>query len=176
VHEIKHDGFRVRVNKRGDRVRLFTRRGYDWSERYPQIVEAAKRLNGWFVIDGEAVVADEYGIANFERLHSRQHDKSATGVRSARAQWRGPSPTTSLRAQVKVSEIAASLTPLRNRPERTPCLRRTVVQGRSSRALGFEGVVSKRRDSRYGLRPQQDLGEGQEPEGPWLLRFWDRKS
>jgi ATP-dependent DNA ligase len=57
VHEIKHDGYRLIVRRSGDRVWLFTRRGYDWSDRYPRIVEAAKRLKGSFVIDGETVVS-----------------------------------------------------------------------------------------------------------------------
>jgi hypothetical protein len=39
---IKHDGYRLQVRREGDTVRLFTRRGYDWSKRYPAI--AARRL------------------------------------------------------------------------------------------------------------------------------------
>jgi hypothetical protein len=35
VHEIKHDGYRLIVRRDGEAVRLFTRRGYDWTERYP---------------------------------------------------------------------------------------------------------------------------------------------
>jgi len=35
VHEIKHDGYRLMVWRDGGRVRLFTRRDFDWSERYP---------------------------------------------------------------------------------------------------------------------------------------------
>jgi bifunctional non-homologous end joining protein LigD len=57
LHEIKHDGYRLIVQRVGKRVRLFTRNGYDWSERYPLIVEAAQRnRNSSFVIDGEAVL------------------------------------------------------------------------------------------------------------------------
>jgi ATP-dependent DNA ligase len=41
VHEIKHDGYRLIVHRDGDTVRLFTRRGYDWSGRYPAIARAA---------------------------------------------------------------------------------------------------------------------------------------
>jgi bifunctional non-homologous end joining protein LigD len=40
-HEIKYDGFRLWVERSGDRVRLITRGGYDWTKRYPWIVEAA---------------------------------------------------------------------------------------------------------------------------------------
>jgi bifunctional non-homologous end joining protein LigD len=43
LHKIKHDGYRLIVQRDGDRVRLFTRNGYDWSARYPIIAEAALR-------------------------------------------------------------------------------------------------------------------------------------
>jgi bifunctional non-homologous end joining protein LigD len=35
VHEIKHDGFRMMVRRDGGGVRLLTRRGNDWTKRYP---------------------------------------------------------------------------------------------------------------------------------------------
>src|SRR5437016_2085227 len=41
LHEIKYDGYRLRVERNGDRVRLITRNGYDWTGRYPWIVESA---------------------------------------------------------------------------------------------------------------------------------------
>jgi bifunctional non-homologous end joining protein LigD len=44
IHEIKHDGYRLIVRKHGPTVRLFTRKGYDWSGRYPGITAAALRL------------------------------------------------------------------------------------------------------------------------------------
>jgi bifunctional non-homologous end joining protein LigD len=49
VHEIKHDGY-------SETVRLFTRRGYDWTERYPAIARARLRAKS-FTLNGEAVVA-----------------------------------------------------------------------------------------------------------------------
>jgi ATP-dependent DNA ligase len=56
LHEIKHDGFRIRVEREGDRVRLITRDGYDWTKRYPWIAEAAlKNRIKQLVIDSEAV-------------------------------------------------------------------------------------------------------------------------
>jgi ATP dependent DNA ligase domain len=44
IHAVKQDGFRLIVQRDGDRGRLFTRNGYDWSSRYPLIVEAARRI------------------------------------------------------------------------------------------------------------------------------------
>ena len=41
LHEVKYDGFRLLVHREGDRVRLITRGGHDWTKRYPWIVEAA---------------------------------------------------------------------------------------------------------------------------------------
>jgi bifunctional non-homologous end joining protein LigD len=35
VHEIKHDGYQLIVHRDGKAARLFTRRGYDWTDRYP---------------------------------------------------------------------------------------------------------------------------------------------
>ena len=56
-------------------MRLITRGGYNWSDRYPWIVEAAlKNGHQQFVIDGEAVVLGVDGVADFNALHSRRHD------------------------------------------------------------------------------------------------------
>ena len=75
IHEIKHDGYRLIVQRDGKRVRLFTRNGHDWTDRFPRIVEAALRnRNSSFVIDGEAVLLGVDGVSDFNGLHSRRHD------------------------------------------------------------------------------------------------------
>src|SRR5271165_6412090 len=72
VHEIKHDGYRLQVRREGEVVRLFTRRGYDWSGRYPAIAVTAMLLRAKsFTLDGEAVVCGPDGVAIFEALHRR---------------------------------------------------------------------------------------------------------
>src|SRR5258708_39206428 len=64
VHEIKHDGYRLIARKQDGRVCLFTRRGYDWTDRYPRIVEAAAAIRvSSATIDGEAVCCDANGVA-----------------------------------------------------------------------------------------------------------------
>ena len=78
VHEIKHDGYRMQLRKEGDRVRLFTRRGFDWTERYRRPIEAARALKARScTIDGEMVVAGDDGISNFDMLQSRGFDDHA---------------------------------------------------------------------------------------------------
>ena len=75
LHEIKHDGYRVIVQREGKRVRLLTRNGHDWSDRFPLITEAALRnRNSSFVLDGEAVLLGVDGRSDFDGLHSRRHD------------------------------------------------------------------------------------------------------
>jgi bifunctional non-homologous end joining protein LigD len=73
LHEIKHDGYRLIVQREGKRVRLFTRNGYDWSDRFPLITEAALRNRcSSLVIDGEAVLLGVDGRSDFNGLHSRK--------------------------------------------------------------------------------------------------------
>jgi bifunctional non-homologous end joining protein LigD len=53
IHEIKHDGYRLQVRRQGDAVRLFTRRGYDWTTRYPAIANTALELKAsTFTLEG----------------------------------------------------------------------------------------------------------------------------
>jgi bifunctional non-homologous end joining protein LigD len=59
LHEIKHDGFRIIARKDGERVRLFSRPGNDFTHRFPLIVETLARLRARScIIDGEAVACD----------------------------------------------------------------------------------------------------------------------
>ena len=76
LHEIKYDGYRLRLERDGRGVRLMTRGGYNFADRYPWIVEAARKVGQTrFVLDGEAVVLGIDGVADFDALHSRKHDE-----------------------------------------------------------------------------------------------------
>ncbi|WP_246504531.1 ATP-dependent DNA ligase [Bradyrhizobium agreste] len=73
LHEVKYDGYRLLLERDGDRVRLITRGGYNWTSRYPWIVEAARKVRQkQFVLDGEAVVLGVAGVSDFNALHSRK--------------------------------------------------------------------------------------------------------
>jgi bifunctional non-homologous end joining protein LigD len=76
LHEIKHDGFRIMARRDG--VRLYTRNGYDFAGRFPQIVEAVSKLKvRSCFIDGDAIVVDERGLSAFDLLRSWRHDRAA---------------------------------------------------------------------------------------------------
>jgi bifunctional non-homologous end joining protein LigD len=71
IHEIKHDGYRCQVLVERGQARVFTRNGYDWSDRYPSIVRAASNIRCQSaIIDGEATVQDGNGASDFEALSS----------------------------------------------------------------------------------------------------------
>jgi ATP-dependent DNA ligase len=64
IHEIKHDGYRLLVRRTGDTVRIYTRRGADWTARFPGIAAAALKLRAQsFYLDGEGVVCGKDGVA-----------------------------------------------------------------------------------------------------------------
>jgi bifunctional non-homologous end joining protein LigD len=77
LHEIKHDGFRIIARKDGDRVRLYSRPGNDFTRRFPLIVDALSRLRSRScIIDGEAVACDDNGVASFDRIRNHRANGS----------------------------------------------------------------------------------------------------
>ena len=71
LHEIKFDGYRIQAHVRGGAARVFTRNGYDWTDRFNAIARAAAALPALdLVLDGEAVVLDERGMPDMARLRS----------------------------------------------------------------------------------------------------------
>jgi bifunctional non-homologous end joining protein LigD len=78
LHEIKHDGFRILARRDANGVRLYTRNGYNFANRFPQIVEAVSKLKvRSCLIDGEAIVVDERGLSAFDLLRTWRHDHAA---------------------------------------------------------------------------------------------------
>lgn len=71
AYEIKWDGYRIAVHVEPGGVRVLTRGGFDWSHRFPAIVEAAKALGpATMILDGEAVMLDDQGRSDFNLLQS----------------------------------------------------------------------------------------------------------
>jgi len=78
IHEIKHDGFRVLAVREGQRTRLFSRHGTDFTDRFPKIKAAVDNLPARScVLDGEAIVVDERGLSVFDVLRWRLRDHEA---------------------------------------------------------------------------------------------------
>jgi bifunctional non-homologous end joining protein LigD len=79
VHEIKLDGFRLLARRDPAGVRLLTRRGIDWTTRYPSIAAAVAALAcRSCLIDGEVVICGDDGVPVFDRLrYGRQPQSEA---------------------------------------------------------------------------------------------------
>ncbi|EKT4449159.1 MULTISPECIES: DNA ligase D [Pseudomonas] len=81
-YEVKFDGYRILARIEGDDIRLFTRNGHDWSSKMPRQIAALRELGldaAW--LDGEMVVADENGAADFQALQNAfdtEHDEAIT--------------------------------------------------------------------------------------------------
>ena len=59
-------------------IRLITRRGNDWSDRFPLVVEAVNHLKvRSCLIDGEVCCCDERGLARFDVLRRRRNEAEA---------------------------------------------------------------------------------------------------
>lgn len=70
-YEVKFDGYRIMARIDGKRVQLFTRNGHDWTARLAHQAKALVALglrSAW--LDGEMVVTNAQGIADFQALQN----------------------------------------------------------------------------------------------------------
>ncbi len=69
IHEIKFDGYRIQARLDDGKVKLLTRRGLDWTRKFPTIAAAVAKLPAvTALIDGELVVNDDKGVSSFSLL------------------------------------------------------------------------------------------------------------
>ena len=150
IHEIKHDGYRLMICRDTAGMRLLTRRGYDWTARFPAIASAASVLRAKsFLIDGEAVCCDDKGIAVFDKLRQRRNEWSVFLVAFDLLELNGRD----LRREPIEIRKAGLARLLRNAE---PGLQlsehiehEAAIVFEHACKLGLEGIVSKRRGSRY---------------------------
>jgi bifunctional non-homologous end joining protein LigD len=175
LHEIKHDGYRMIVQREGDRVQLFTRNGFDWSARYPIIVEAALRNRiKSFVIDGEAVLIGVDGISDFAGLHSRRHDDEIQLYAFDILALEGDD-LRKIPLALRKTNLARLLA---RRPE--GIFVNDFEQGEigpdlfgEACKMGLEGLVSKRRDSTYRSGRSPNWIKVKNPNSPAMKRAKD---
>jgi bifunctional non-homologous end joining protein LigD len=151
IHEVKFDGYRVQVHLANEAVKVFTRRGNDWTNRFKKIAGDAWHINaGLAIIDGEVITpSSENGISDFSVLQNELRGKSNKLVLYA------------------FDLLYLNGFDLRKAPlfERKALLRKLIAKTdvlfsesfetdgaamcKQACKMGLEGVVSKVRDSRY---------------------------
>jgi bifunctional non-homologous end joining protein LigD len=149
-HEVKFDGYRVQVHLANAAVKVFTRRGNDWTKRFKKIADDAWHINaGSAIIDGEVIVPSKNGVSDFSVLQNELRGKSNKLVLYA------------------FDLLYLNGFDLRKAPlsERKALLHKLVAKTdilfsesfetdgaamfKQACKMGLEGVVSKVRDSRY---------------------------
>ena len=173
AHELKHDGYRLQIHIRHGRVRLYTMNGADWSKRYPRIVAEAERLSGSAIIDGEVVVLDTEGHAQFESLHSRLNDREAVATAFDLLMLDGDD----IRRKRFIERKAALRKLLRRERGGIQYVEHAEGHGDSMFeavcGLGLEGIVSKRIDAPYKSGPARSWLKVRNPSAPAATRGED---
>jgi bifunctional non-homologous end joining protein LigD len=152
LHEAKLDGYRLQIIKEGRHVRLYSRRGSDWTKLLATVAEALQGIAcRSATIDAELVLPDAKGRPDFYGLHRTWRSVGdQLAVFAFDLLYRDGKD---LRA-LPLIERRRRLTRLLARSE-VPCLYLvdTFEDGpallRQCEAMGLEGVVSKRRDTAY---------------------------
>ena len=152
IHEIKYDGYRTELVLEGRKARAYTRRGYDWTQRYPSIVAATEKLAAKSaIIDGEAVVLCETGRPDFQALERELGKRSSKIIYYAfdLLHLNGRD----LRSQPLVKRKAALQKLLEGTQSSLVYSDHLTTNGQEvfehACRLGLEGIVSKRADAPY---------------------------
>lgn len=153
LHEIKYDGYRTQLHVDRGTVRAFSRNGHNWTEKYPQIVVAARSVPATTaIIDGEVCVQDERGVTDFSALpaaiRDRPHDLIffAFDLLHLDGEDLRPAPLEERRARLRllISQVPGSRIVMSDEYD---------GDGQAffdlADAHGLEGIVSKRKGSRY---------------------------
>ena len=187
LHEVKWDGMRVVVDAAGDRTRLWSRNENDVSVSFPEIQGLAGALRGRDVLlDGELVVfaPDDGGRPSFGRLAERMHVAN-------------PRRAGALAEAIPVTYLAFDLLrldgqdllqePLARRRELLESVGVAAARWQvppayddgsmlltATEEQGLEGVVSKRRSSRYepGTRTRHWLKFAHRRRTSWVIGGW----
>ncbi|MER8486078.1 ATP-dependent DNA ligase [Mesorhizobium sp. M1322] len=155
LHELKFDGYRSQMIIDECGTRIFTRRGLDWTAKYRDLVAASKSLAvDSAIIDGEIIVLNDAGLSDFaalrkaitrrqhalyfvafDLLHLNGHDLRDMALQERRDTLAGIIPPD---IRIRFSQAL---------PGDANAIYQLVDQA------GLEGMVSKRRDSKYRSGP-----------------------
>jgi ATP-dependent DNA ligase len=156
THEIKYDGYRTEIVIDHGEVRIYTRNGHDWTERYWPIAAAAKKLPAiTAVIDGEVILHSDDPRPDFKNLPDaiRHSPEQLSFVSFDLLWWNGRDlrgqPLSYRRQQLwRLVEPATGRIQYSQAHEGDGAEFFAAVD-----RMGLEGIVSKRTDSVYWPGP-----------------------
>jgi bifunctional non-homologous end joining protein LigD len=150
LHEVKFDGFRIQLHKSGNDVRLFSRNGKDFTDRFPNVTAAVAALPAaGAIIDGEIVAYDETGKPDFYTLLLRR--ASGVSVWCFDLLGLGGDDLRSLPLEERKKRLAAKGNdgPLKMSESFEDAGKLLEAAGR----MDLEGIVSKKRSAAYIAGP-----------------------
>jgi bifunctional non-homologous end joining protein LigD len=175
VFELKYDGYRAIVGKHRGTMKLLSRRGNDYLPSFPEIAACLETLPD-LVLDGELVVLDDIGRAQFNPLRRRALMRDPKSIAAAARETpaaifafdlialRGHDlrryPLTTRKAMLKdVLRHSERIRHVTHIGENGVRLYQAAVE------LGIEGIVAKRADSPYGRGRTSDWLKIRTPAG-----------
>jgi bifunctional non-homologous end joining protein LigD len=152
-HEVKLDGYRAELRVQGKSIKILTRTGLDWTDRFASIAAAAKSLPDC-LLDGEVVALDEHGMPSFGALQA-----ALSAERSDQLYYfvfdllfEGHEDLRSLPLIERKSRLERLLAGLK-KGSRLHYVAHVVSNGHdifaSAKKMHLEGIVSKRLDAPY---------------------------
>jgi bifunctional non-homologous end joining protein LigD len=150
AYELKLDGYRAIATKTKGAVRLWSRNGHSFNARYPAIVRGLAKLPEDTVVDGEVVALDAEGRPSFHALQNVDDSASLVYYLFDVIVLRGRDLTKEA-LDARRALLEAKVLPTLDEPVRyTGELKASLSDLLASvQAYGLEGLVAKRRDSRY---------------------------
>jgi len=153
IHEIKQDGYRIQARVDGRNVKLLTRKGLDWTERFQTIADGVRDLGlASALIDGEVVVQDAAGLTSLNELQQdlkegRQDRLRYFAFDLLYCDGFDLMPASLIDRKLVLQQILASTSPPVCFGEHLEADGPTVLE--HSCRLGLEGIISKRKDLPY---------------------------
>jgi bifunctional non-homologous end joining protein LigD len=157
LHEIKYDGYRLLCFIEEGRVRLTTRNGRDWTDRFAAVAAEAVHLPvRRAVLDGEVVVLRKEGTTDFQALQN--FFRSRTPAKLSYIIFDIPYLQGFDLTQVPLKERKQMLKTLLSMRPNDILRFGSQITGRGGEVyrhacrLGSEGIVSKKQDALYEQR------------------------
>jgi bifunctional non-homologous end joining protein LigD len=159
LSEIKFDGYRAQIHVFDAKPIIYTRRGNDWTGRFDQVASALRSLKHDAIFDGELVALDEKGFPDFHALQLAAREAQAERVVyfAFDLLYLDGYDVRDLPLIERRELLRALVTELGN--DRVRLSETFDASGaevfESVKRMGLEGMVSKRKDSRYRSGRQQ---------------------
>jgi bifunctional non-homologous end joining protein LigD len=155
-YQLKLDGYRAVAFKTGGQVHLRSRNDNDFSARYPGVVRGLAKLPEETVIDGEVVALDQNGRPSFGSLQNALSAHASIVYYVFDVMVLAGRDVTAEPLTVRRELLEANVLPLLGEPVRYAGSLDASLSDliHAVKTQGFEGLVAKRRNSRYepGLR------------------------